>query len=98
MEYEAHQYEAVAKDLASAILLNSSLYSPILFLGLAQLRLDHPKETLPYLQKAEKLKASDPQPLLALGRAQVSLKDYAEATNAYRKALLLDPVNNTAWF
>jgi tetratricopeptide (TPR) repeat protein len=98
MEYEAHQYQAAAKDLASAIRLNSSLYSPFLFLGLDELRLDRPKEALPYLQKAEKLKASDPQPILALGGAEVSLKDYAEAANAYRKALLLDPENSTAWF
>lgn len=98
MEYEAHQYQAAAKDLASAIRLNSLLYSPFLFLGLDELRLDRPKEALPYLQKAEKLKASDPQPLLALGRAEVSLNNYAEATNAYRKALLLDPENSTAWF
>ncbi len=96
MEYEAHHYQAAAKDPASAIRLNSSLYSPFLFLGLDELRLDRPKEALPYLQKAEKLKGSDPQPLLALGRAEVSLKDYAEATNAYRKTLLLDPENSTA--
>jgi tetratricopeptide (TPR) repeat protein len=98
IEYEAHQYEAAAKDLASAIRLDSSLYSPFLFLGLDELRLDHPKEALPYLQKAERLKASDPQPLLALGRAEVSLNDYFEATDEYRKALVLDPENSTAWF
>jgi tetratricopeptide (TPR) repeat protein len=60
LEYEASQYQAAAKDLAAAIKINPSLYSPNLFLGLDELRLDHAKEALPYLLKAEKLNDADP--------------------------------------
>jgi tetratricopeptide (TPR) repeat protein len=45
MEYEAHQYQAAAEDLSSAIRLNSSLYSPFLFLGLDELRLERPRRS-----------------------------------------------------
>ncbi len=33
-----------------------------------------------------------------MGRAEVSIRGYAEATKAYRKALALNPENSTAWF
>lgn len=98
MEYEAERFELAAVDLSAAVKMKPTLFSPTLFLGLDQLRLERPKDALPYLKKAEELNPADPQTPIAIGRAESSLRDYAAATAAYQRALALDSKNGPAWF
>ena len=81
-----------------ALALNSKLFVPNLFLGIDLIDTGSPKEAIPYLLAAEVLQPSDVQAPLALGRAYAASQRILDASDAYNRALSINPSNSDAWF
>jgi tetratricopeptide (TPR) repeat protein len=79
MENEPGNYSEAIQSFQNAARLNPSLYVPNLFLGIDYVHTGKPEKALPFLLKAERLNAADPQAPLALGRAYSSLGSFTEA-------------------
>ncbi len=98
MQHQSGEYSQAAEAFRRALRLNRSLFVPNLFLGLDLLQLQRASEAVPYLQAAEKLKPSDPQPALALGHAFHTLSDVEKSVGSYRRAVALAPLSGEAWY
>ncbi len=81
-----------------ALALKPAMAGTNLFAGEAEFDSGHPREALAFLQKAHALAPGDPTPLLVLAKAQVALRDFAEANQNYTKATDLDPKLAEAWY
>ena len=91
-------YKEAIVSFQKAEHLKPELYVPNLFLGIDYLHIEQPQQAIPFLEKAGRLNPRDARAQLTLGRAYASLRDYAAAGRAYRRALELDPTNSSAWF
>lgn len=91
-------YKEAIVSFQKAEHLKPELYVPNLFLGIDYLHVNEAQQAIPFLEKAVKLNPRDARALLTLGRAYASLRDYAAAGGAYRRALELDPTNSSGWF
>lgn len=98
MQRQSGDYSQAAEAFRTALRLNQALFVPNLFLGLDLLQLKRPGEAVPYLLASEKLKPSDPQPALALGRAFHTLWQPEKSGKWYQRALALAPRNGEAWY
>ena len=98
MEHQLGSYQDAIANFQKALLLNSNLLVPNLFLGIDLLEEKHYEEALPYLLKAEKVSPSDLQAAIGLGRAYGALRQPRKAMDAYAKAIHVDEKNADAWF
>jgi len=69
-----------------------------LFAGEAELDSGHPREAIPFLEKAHALAPNDTAPLLLLGKTQVAVRDFAAANQSYVAAASLNPRLAEAWY
>ncbi|PYT29437.1 MAG: hypothetical protein DMG57_11710 [Acidobacteria bacterium] len=74
------------------------LVAAYLFAGLCLLHLARPHEAVPLLERASAADTSGIAPLLALGQAYVSIRDFRRANNAYLEATQRDPRSAQAWY
>ena len=98
MQDVTSNYKEAIVSFQKAEHLKPDLYVPNLFLGVDYLHIDEPQQAIPFLEKAGTLNPRDARAPLTLGRAYASLRDYAAAGSAYRRALELDPTNSSGWF
>jgi tetratricopeptide (TPR) repeat protein len=68
------------------------------FSGLALLRLQRPKEAIPFLLKAHTAQPEAPDVTLALARAELASNHVASANALYNQAAGIDPQSAEAWF
>jgi tetratricopeptide (TPR) repeat protein len=69
-----------------------------LLAGVTLVDLDRAAEALPYLQRARSLDDAGAAPLVALGKAYVALRDFANANAAYAEAVQRDAKLSDAWY
>lgn len=69
-----------------------------LFSGLSLLKLQRPKEALPYLEKARRAQPEVAVPVLAAAQAEIALNQVDRARTYYDRATRLDPENAEAWY
>jgi tetratricopeptide (TPR) repeat protein len=69
-----------------------------LLAGVTLVDLDRAAEALPYLQRARTLDGAGAAPLVAMGKAYVALRDFANANAAYAEAVHRDPKLSDAWY
>lgn len=98
MEHENANYTGAIESFQHAYKLKPSLYVPNLFLGIDLTHTGKAREAIPFLLTAEKIKDTDSQPHLALGRAYASLQEYSLAAHEFTQVIHLDPKQSTAWF
>jgi tetratricopeptide (TPR) repeat protein len=98
MQHEAGHYPEAIQSFEKALRLKPSLYVPTLFLGVDYVQTGKAKEAIPLLVKAEKINAADPLPSVTLGRAYSSLGEYGPAIREFRRSLLINPKQGSAWF
>jgi predicted Zn-dependent protease len=98
MQDATGRYADAVASFRRAQALQPSLYVPNLFLGIDLLHLNQAQQAIPFLLRAEALNGKDPQAPLSLGRAYKAVGRFAEAENAYRRALQLDGNDSVAWF
>ncbi len=77
---------------------NQSSEPANLFAGLSLLKLERPKEALPYLDRARHAQPADPAPVLAAAQAEIALNQVRGARTSYEQATHLDPGNAEAWY
>lgn len=96
--FQLHQY---AKALHEFDLVRAKTPDSIaanLFSGLALVKLQRPREALPYLKRASASKPNDPEIVIALAQAQVAANLIAQARDSYERGTRLDPQNAEAWY
>jgi tetratricopeptide (TPR) repeat protein len=98
MEHAAGDYTQAIQSFQKAARLAPSLYVPNLFLGIDYVHIGKAEEAVPFLLKAERINAADPQAPLALGRAYSSLRSFPAAIRAYTRAVTLNPRDSSTWF
>jgi tetratricopeptide (TPR) repeat protein len=91
-------YSDAIESFRKAILLNPALYVPNLFLGIDYTHINRAREAIPFLVKAEAINPHDPLPPLSLGRAYMSMRNFAVARSTLQRAVALDGKNSSAWF
>ena len=98
MQNAVGRYPEAIESFRRATLLNPALYVPNLFLGIDYTRVNRAREAVPFLVKAERINSRDPQAPLSLGKTYLSLRNFAAAKSAFRRAVALDEKNSSAWF
>jgi tetratricopeptide (TPR) repeat protein len=96
-----HQMGDAAGALASfkaANKLQPKLFVPVLFLGLENLQLGNRAEAVRYLSMARPLHPNDPEIYMGLGRAYFGLKQFENASVAYRRVTELNEKSGEAWY
>jgi tetratricopeptide (TPR) repeat protein len=97
MYHQTGRFPEAIKSFSEAARLNRSMFVPQLFLGIDYLELKHAETAIPFLQRAETINPTDPQPPLALGRAFAISDRGDRAGDAYWTAVTLAPGNGNAW-
>jgi tetratricopeptide (TPR) repeat protein len=98
MQNAVGSYREAIASFREAVRLKPALYVPNLFLGIDYTHIQQGQEAIPFLIKAETITPSDPQAPLSLGRAYLSVGNFAGARSAFALAATLDAKNNSAWF
>ena len=81
-----------------ALSRNPALAGANLIAGASLVRLGRPKAAIAYLARAHQQDPRGPAPLLALGQAYLSLRDYTRSNTAYLEAAKLNAGNAEAWY
>lgn len=96
--YFHSEFERAADVMRHAIALNNNLYSPHLFLGLAEARLSRPDAAIPELRKAIAINSADALPHTWLGYAYAARSSFEEAVEQLTIASKTDPRNADIWY
>ena len=98
MQNATGSYQEAIESFRKATLLKPGLYVPNLFLGIDYTHIHRGQEAIPVLVRAEAINLRDPLAPLSLGRAYLSVNNFAAARSAFERAVALDGKNSSAWF
>jgi tetratricopeptide (TPR) repeat protein len=98
MQNATASYPEAIESFRKATVLKPALYVPNLFLGIDYTHIHRGQEAIPFLVKAEAINPRDPLAPLSLGRAYLSVGNFAAARSAFERAVALDGKNSSAWF
>jgi tetratricopeptide (TPR) repeat protein len=98
MQNATASYPEAIESFRRATMLKPALYVPNLFLGIDYTHIHRGQQAIPFLIKAEATSPHDPLAPLSLGRAYLSVSNFAAARNAFERAVALDGKNSSAWF
>ena len=91
MQHQTGDYAGALSSFKTAYQLQPKLFVPLLFLGIENLQLDNRTDAVHYLSMARQLHPNDPEIYMNLGRAYFGLKQFENASVAYRRATQLNP-------
>jgi len=98
MQYQAGDHAGALSSFKTAYQLEPKLSVPLLFLGIENLQLNNRAEAVRYLLMAKQLRPNDPEVYMNLGRAYFGLKQFDNASVAYRRVTELNAKNGEAWY
>jgi tetratricopeptide (TPR) repeat protein len=98
MQHQAKDYAGALQSFETANQLQPKLFVPLLFLGIENLQLGDKTKAIRYLSIARQLHPNDFEIHMALGRAYFGLKEFENASVAYRRATELDTRNGEAFY
>jgi tetratricopeptide (TPR) repeat protein len=98
MQHQAGDRAGALSSFKTAYQLQPKLFVPLLFLGIENLQLNHRTEAIRYLSMARQLHPNDPEIYMNLGRAFFGLKQFENASAAYRRVTELNAKNGEAWY
>jgi tetratricopeptide (TPR) repeat protein len=98
MQHQAGDHAGALESFKTANHLQPKLYVPLLFLGIENLQMGNRTEAVRYLSLARQLHPNDFEIYMNLGRAYFGLKQFENASVAYRRATELDTKNGEAWY
>jgi tetratricopeptide (TPR) repeat protein len=98
MQHQAEDFAGARQSFETANQLQPKLFVPLLFLGIENLQLGNRAKAVHYLSIARQLHPNDFQIYMALGRAYFGLKQFENASVAYRRATELDSKNGEAFY
>jgi tetratricopeptide (TPR) repeat protein len=98
MQHQAADYVGALQSFETANQLQPKLFVPLLFLGIENLQVGNKIKAVHYLSMARQLHPNDFEIYMNLGRAYFGLKQFEDASIAYRRATELDARNGEAWY
>ena len=98
MQHQAKDYAGALQSFEAANQLQPKLFVPLLFLGIENLQLGNKTKAVHYLSIARQLHPNDFEIHMTLGRAYFGLKQFENASIAYRRATELDTKNGEAFY
>jgi tetratricopeptide (TPR) repeat protein len=98
MQHQAKDYAGALESFEVANQLQPKLFVPLLFLGIENLQLGNKTKAIHYLSLARQLHPDDVEVHMTLGRAYFGLKQFENASVAYRRATELDIRNGEAFY
>src|SRR3984893_9987013 len=98
MQHQAEDYAGALHSFETANQLQPKLFVPLLFLGIENLQLGDRAKAIHYLSIARQLHPNDFEIHMTLGRAYFGLKQFENASIAYRRATELDTKNGEAFY
>ena len=98
MQHQAGDYAGALSSFKTAHQLQPKLSVPLLFLGIENLQLNNRSGAIQYLSMARQLRPNDPEIYMNLGRAYFGLKQFENASAAYRRVTELNAKNGEAWY
>ena len=98
MQHQAGDYAGALSSFKTAYHLQPKLFVPLLFLGIENLHLDNKTDAVRYLSMAQQLHPNDSEIYMNLGRAYFGLKQFENASVAYRRTTQLNSKNGEAWY
>ena len=98
MQYQTGDHAAALSSFKTAHQLQPKLFVPLLFLGIESLQLKNKADAIRYLSMARQLRPNDPEVHMNLGRAYFGLKQFENASIAYRRVTDLNARNGEAWY
>jgi tetratricopeptide (TPR) repeat protein len=98
MQHQAGDAAGALASFKTANKLQPKLFVPVLFLGLENLQLGSRAEAVRYLSMARQLHPNDPEIYMSLGRAYFGLKQFENASLAFRHVTELNKKNGEAWY
>src|SRR6266576_2530236 len=98
MQHQAGDHAAALTSFKTAYQLQPKLFVPLLFLGIENLQLNKKEDAVRYLSMARQLRPNDPETYMNLGRAYFGLKQFENASIAYRRVTELNAKNGEAWY
>jgi tetratricopeptide (TPR) repeat protein len=98
MQHQAKDYAGALQSFEIANQLQPKLFVPLLFLGIENLQLGNKTKAIHYLSIARQLHPNDFEIHMTLGRAYFGLKQFENASVAYRRATELDSKNGEAYY
>ncbi len=98
MQHQAGDRAGALSSFKTAYQLKPKLFVPLLFLGIENLQLNQRTEAIRYLSMARQLHPNDPEIYMNLGRAFFGLKQFENASAAYRRVTELNAKNGEAWY
>src|ERR1700730_1857452 len=98
MQHQAEDYAGALHSFETANQLQPKLFVPLLFLGIENLQLGDRAKAIHYLSIARQLHPNDFEIHMTLGRAYFGLKQFENASVAYRRATELDTKNGEAFY
>lgn len=96
--YQLHDFSKALHEFSLALAKTPNSVPANLFSGLALLKLQRPREALPYLKRAYTLRPDAAEIVIALAQAQVGSGETAQARHSYQRATRLEPQNAEAWY
>jgi tetratricopeptide (TPR) repeat protein len=98
MQHQSKNFAGALESFEAANQLQPKLFVPILFLGIENLQLGNKTKAIHYLSIARQLHPDDVEVHMSLGRAYFGLKQFENASVAYRRATELDKKNGEAFY
>ncbi len=98
MQHQTKDYAGALQSFETANQLQPKLFVPLLFLGIENLQLGNKTKAIRYLLIAQQLHPNDFEIHMTLGRAYFGLKQFENASVAYRRATELDTKNGEALY
>ena len=98
MQYQVGDHAGALSSFKTAHQLDPKLSVPLLFLGIENLQLNNRTDAVHYLLMAKQLRPNDPEVYMNLGRAYFGLKQFENASAAYRQVTGLNAKNGEAWY
>jgi tetratricopeptide (TPR) repeat protein len=98
MQHQAGDHAGALTSFKTAYQLQPKLFVPLLFLGIENLQLNNRADAIRFLSMARQLRPNDPEIYMNLGRAYFGLKQFDNASIAYRRVTALNANNGEAWY
>jgi tetratricopeptide (TPR) repeat protein len=98
MQHQAGDHAGALSSFKTAYQLQPKLFVPLLFLGIENLQLNNRVEAIHYLTMARQLRPNDAEVEMNLGRAYFGLKQFENASVAYRRVTALNAKRGEAWY
>jgi tetratricopeptide (TPR) repeat protein len=98
MQHQAGDHAGALSSFKTANHLQPKLFVPLLFLGIENLQIGNRAEAIRYLSMARQLHPNDFEIYMNLGQAYFGLKQFENASVAYRRATELNTKNGEAWY